>query len=177
MENDMFENAYNTLKKYNMLKKNDIIVVGISGGADSVSLFHFLCSIKEEYSLKIIGVHIHHGIRGADADADAQYVRKLCCEYGAECEVYRFDIHSEAKKLKLTDEEAGRKIRYETFDKVLKKYQANKIAVAHNMNDQAETLIMRICRGTGLKGLTGIAPVRGNIIRPLIECRDRKSVV
>lgn len=175
MESKMFEKVYDTVKKYNMLQKNDVVVIGISGGADSVSLFHFLYEIKEEYSLKLVGVHIHHGIRGQDADRDAEYVRQLCNKYNVDFELFKYDIHSEAKKMRLTDEEAGRKIRYEVFNSVLEKYGSGKIAVAHNMNDQAETLLMRICRGTGLKGLTGILPVRDNIIRPLIEC-SRESI-
>ncbi len=175
MESKMFEKAYDTVKKYNMLQKNDVVVIGISGGADSVSLFHFLYEIRKEYSLKLVGVHIHHGIRGQEADRDAEYVRELCNKYNVDFELFKYDIHSEAKKMKLTDEEAGRKIRYEVFNSVLEKYGSGKIAVAHNMNDQAETLLMRICRGTGLKGLTGILPVRDNIIRPLIEC-SRESI-
>ena len=162
--------AYQTIKKYNMIQKGDSIIVGLSGGADSVSLFHLLCSMREEYKLTIIGVHIHHGIRGEDADADANYVERLCVDYHVNCEIFRYDIHKEAKKLKITDEEAGRLIRYKMFGKVLEKYSGNKIAVAHNMNDQAETVLMRLCRGTGLRGLTGISAVRDNIIRPLIEC-------
>lgn len=171
----MQNTAQQTIQKYNMIQNGDCIVVGLSGGADSVALFHFLCGIRQQYKLMIIGVHIHHGIRGSEADCDAEYVRQLCSEYNACCEVFYFDIHKQAQKLKCTDEEAGRLIRYKVFDEVLEKYNANKVAVAHNMNDQTETLLMRICRGTGLRGLTGIAAVRGNIIRPLLEC-SRDSI-
>lgn len=166
----MLESAYQTIKKYNMIQTGDFIVIGLSGGADSVSLFHFLCSLKSEYNLNLIAVHIHHGIRGKEADDDAGFVNSLCSKYNVPCEIYKIDLHKEAQSLKMTEEEAGRFKRYQIFNKVLKKYKAVKIAVAHNMNDQAETVIMRIFRGTGLKGLTGIPPIRDNIIRPLIEC-------
>lgn len=171
----MLTKAYQTIKKYNMVQKDDCIIVGISGGADSVTLFHFLCTIKSEYNLKLIAVHVHHGLRGEDADRDAQYVEQLCSDYNITFELFKYDIHKEAELLNITEEEAGRIKRYEAFQKTLTKYKANKIAVAHNMNDQAETLLMRICRGTGIKGLCGILPIRDNIIRPLIEC-ERKSI-
>lgn len=171
----MLETAYQTIKKYDMIQNDDCIIVGISGGADSVSLFHFLCSIQSQYNLTLVGVHIHHGIRGIDADLDADYVKQLCENYNIKCEIFRYDIHKEAITLKVTEEEAGRITRYKVFAQVLKKYGANKIAVAHNMNDQSETLLMRLCRGTGLRGLTGIPPVRNNIIRPLIQC-PRESI-
>lgn len=166
----MFNRAYQTVKKYNMLQVGDCIVIGISGGADSVSLFHFLYSIEYKYNLKLIAVHINHCIRGKDADEDAEYVKNLCIRYNVPVEIFKCDIKKEAKKLKITEEEAGRIKRYEIFQNVLQQYNADKIAVAHNMNDQAETILMRICRGTGLTGLSGIQPVRDNIIRPLIEC-------
>ncbi len=171
----MLPEAYQTIKKYNMIQKNDCIIIGLSGGADSVTLFHFLCTIREEYNLNLIAVHVHHGLRGADADSDAEYVKSLCSDYNVRFELFKIDIHKEAKLLSVTDEEAGRIKRYEIFQKAFIKYNANKIAIAHNMNDQAETILMRICRGTGLKGITGILPVRDNIIRPLIEC-DRKLI-
>jgi len=158
-----------------MIQKNDCIIIGLSGGADSVTLFHFLCTIREEYNLNLIAVHVHHGLRGAAADSDAEYVKNLCSDYNVRFELFKIDIHKEAKLLSVTDEEAGRIKRYEIFQKAFIKYNANKIAIAHNMNDQAETILMRICRGTGLKGITGILPVRDNIIRPLIEC-DRKLI-
>lgn len=165
----MLDKAMLTIQKYNMIQDNDCIIIGISGGADSVALFHFLYTIKEIYNLTLIGVHIHHGIRGIDADLDAEYVKNLCNNYKIDCKIIKYDIYKEAKKLKITEEEAGRLKRYEAFETVLKKYNGNKIAVAHTMNDQAETVFMRICRGTGLKGLTGILPMRDNIIRPFIE--------
>lgn len=166
--------ALNTIKKYNMLKKGDKIVIGISGGADSCALLHFMCSLREKYKLEIYAVHINHGIRGKEADDDQKFVEEFCKSLNVNCKSVFYDIKAKSKEWGLGEEEAGRKARYDEFYKVAKDING-KIAVAHNMNDQAETILMRICRGSGIKGIGGISPVRGNIIRPLIEC-SRDSI-
>ena len=165
----MKDSVLATIKKYNMLSEGDGVVVGLSGGADSVSLIAVLKEIQPIYDLRLYAVHLNHNIRGEEADRDEEFVRELCTDIGVELFVFSRDVTAEAKRLSLTVEEAGRRIRYELFEKVLEDTKSSKIAVAHNMNDNAETLLMRLCRGTGVKGLGGILPVRGNIIRPLIE--------
>jgi tRNA(Ile)-lysidine synthase len=167
----MINKVLSTIKKYNMLSTGDGVVIGISGGADSVSLACVLCELRPRYVLRLYAVHLNHCIRGNEADGDEEFVRRLCECLGIELFTFRRDIPSIADKCGLTLEEAGRKVRYELFDKVLKDTASQKIAVAHNMNDNAETLLMRLCRGTGIKGLGGISPVRDNIIRPLIEVK------
>ncbi len=159
----------NTIEKYNMINKNDHIILGLSGGGDSMALFHALNELKPLYSIKITAVHINHCIRGKEADSDEEFVKSICARHDVDLKTYRFDITGYAKKNGISIEEAGRIKRYEAFFETMKICNANKIAVAHNQNDQAETLLMRIIRGTGQKGLTGIPPVRENIIRPLIE--------
>lgn len=166
----MYKKAIATINKYNMLQNGDKVVLGVSGGADSVALLRMLCKQREELSLTLFVVHINHGIRGAEAKRDEDFVRELCVQLKVEFISKTFDVPKIAKELGVTEEECGRFLRYEEFKNFLKANSANKIAVAHNLNDQAETLIMRLCRGTGLTGLSGIAPVRDNIIRPLIEC-------
>jgi len=156
------------IEKYNMINKNDIIIVGVSGGADSISLIHILNKLKTKYNTTLIAVHVNHCIRKEEAKRDEQYTIDFCNNINIKTEIFSFDIKKIAKQLLITEEEAGRLKRYEAFEKTLKKYNADKIAVAHNMNDNAETLLMRLFRGTGIKGLGGISPVRGNIIRPLI---------
>lgn len=165
----MKDSVLATIKKYNMLSEGDGVVVGLSGGADSVSLIAVLKEIQPIYDLRLYAVHLNHNIRGEEADRDEGFVRELCTDMGVELFVFSRDVTAEAKRLSLTVEEAGRRIRYELFEKVLEDTKSSRIAVAHNMNDNAETLLMRLCRGTGVKGLGGILPVRGNIIRPLIE--------
>lgn len=166
----MIDKVKETIKKYNMIQNGDNVIIGVSGGADSTALLHYLFSIKDKYSLKLIVVHINHGIRGIEAKSDEKFVTDLCRSMGVDVLTAEYDIKKEAIRLGVGEEEAGRIVRYKEFDKAFKNNNGNKIAVAHNKNDQVETLLMRMCRGTGLKGLTGIAPVRNHIIRPFIRC-------
>ncbi len=163
----MLTKVKNTIEKYRMLEKGDTVVIGVSGGADSVSLAHVLNCLKEEYDLHIILVHINHQLRGAEADRDEAYVMSLGEKYDCDVRIFSYDVEKIAKERGLTLEEAGRELRYEAFYKVAG--EKGKIAVAHNINDNCETMLMRFFRGTGIKGLGGINPIRDNIIRPLIE--------
>lgn len=162
--------ALNTIQKHNLIQQNDHIVVGVSGGADSICLLHFLHSIKHIFNIKITAVHINHCMRGKEADDDCLFVQNFCKNLNIPVEVFNFDILKIAKDEKLTTEEAGRKYRYYAFNKVAQKQNAQKIAIAHNKDDNAETVIMRFFRGTGLKGLCGISYKRDNIIRPILDC-------
>lgn len=164
----MLKRIDHMIKKYNMINKNDKIIVGVSGGADSLCLLHLLKALSEAYPFEITAVHVNHGIRGKEADDDENFVRNLCIQWGIPFKAYHVDIKEEAKRRKLSEEETGRKIRYEIFESLRKELAADKIAVAHNMNDQAETVLMQLFRGTGMRGLAGIPPIRDNIIRPLL---------
>lgn len=155
-----------TINKYEMLKKGDTIVIGLSGGADSVCLTHFLYSIKEKYNLTLVLAHVNHGIRGDEALRDENFCREFAKKLGVRFELLKADIPSQAKKTGESEEECGRRVRYEFFSALAA--EKAKIATAHNLNDSAETVMLNIVRGTGLKGLCGIPPVRDNIIRPLI---------
>lgn len=166
----MQKKVLQTIEKFNMIQDNDNIIVGVSGGADSICLLHVLHSLKKYKKINIHVVHIHHGIRGKDADADAEYVQSYSKSIGLKSHVFYYDIKQEASKNKVSEEEMGRIIRYKVFNKVCCQHSNSKIAVAHHMNDQVETILMNLFRGTGAKGLGGIRPVRDNIIRPLIEC-------
>ncbi|MBC7961066.1 MAG: tRNA lysidine(34) synthetase TilS [Vallitaleaceae bacterium] len=166
----MVEVVKNTLKKYKMVEPGERILVGLSGGADSVCLLYLLNTLKESLNVEILAVHVHHGLRGEEADADAQFSRKLCENLQIPFTLVKRDILAEAMALKISTEEAGRRARYEVFENLKEKLNCSKVAVAHHMNDQAETVLFNLMRGSGLKGLGGMKPVRGNIIRPLIEC-------
>lgn len=159
----------------NMLDIGDSVILGVSGGADSVCLLMILHELSKSMSLKLIVVHINHGIRGEDAKADYLYVEELCKELNIDFNGFHFDVTLIAKKQKLSEEEAGRKVRYETFEKVLKMKNADKIAVAHNRNDNAETILLNLFRGSGINGMIGIRACRDNIIRPLLFV-DRKEI-
>lgn len=164
----MQKKVRNTVEKFHMFPKQAKIVVGLSGGADSVALLHVLWAMKEDFQWDITAVHIHHGLRGEDADEDAAFAAAFSETLGIPCVVRQFDVKAEAKRRKLGEEETGRLLRYEVFREIAG--EKGFIAVAHHQKDQAETLIMRLCRGTGLTGLVGMAPVRGNICRPLLFC-------
>lgn len=167
----MFEDkVLKTIKKYNMLQDGDRVVIGVSGGPDSMSLLNSLNNLKEKLNIKIYVAHINHMIR-EEADEETEYVRSFCEKIGVEFFAKRIKVEEEAKKQKIGTEEAGRNIRYEFFEEVAKKVGANKIATAHNSNDNAETVLMNIIRGTSISGLKGIEKVReGRFIRPIIEC-------
>ena len=158
-----------TIKKYNLIKNGDSIVIGVSGGPDSICLLHVLNELKEELNFKIYVAHINHMIR-KEADEETEYVKNFCKNLGVECFTKKIDVVKIAKELKMGTEEAGRKIRYDFFEEVLKNTNSNKIATAHNNNDKVETIIMNILRGSGLAGLKGLDPIRENkFIKPLIE--------
>lgn len=154
--------------KHNLIQKGDGIVVGISGGADSMCLIHVLLSLREQWKLKLYGVHINHGIRAQRANQDEAYVRQFCEQYDIPFYCFKKDIPHISKEQKMSEEEAGRVVRYACFQQVKKETGAHKIAVAHHENDQAETFLLHLCRGSGIQGLTGIRPQRESIIRPLL---------
>lgn len=161
--------ARKTIKRFNMLSPCETVVVGVSGGADSVGLLYFLAEL-EEYNLKPIVSHINHGIRPEEGKRDAEFVREIAKKLNLPFELKEVNTPEFKKKLKLSLEEAARILRYGFFKEVLHKYRARKIATAHTLDDQAETVLMRLVRGSGALGLSGIPPVsEGYIIRPLIE--------
>jgi len=157
-----------------MLLPGERVVAGISGGADSVCLLFVLLEWREKYGLEIEVVHVNHGIR-AEADRDVRFVENLCKRFGMPFHLRNADIPKLAGENKCSEEEAGRNFRYQVFAEVAEETGAAKIAVAHNQNDLAETMLFNLFRGSGLKGLTGIAPVRDQIIRPLL-CVTREEI-
>lgn len=165
----MIESAVKTIKEYNMINKGDSIVVGVSGGPDSICLINLLSEIKEIYDLKLYVVHVNHMIRGIDADNDASFVEDACRGMGIPFFLFKVDVRKYALDKGMSEEAAGREVRYKAFYEIFEKVNADKIAVAHNKNDVAETILLNILRGAGTAGLIGIKPVNGNIIRPLIR--------
>ena len=163
----------NTIKKYNLIESGDTVIIGVSGGPDSICLLHILNNIKEELKFNICVCHINHMLR-KEADEETEYVKKICENLGIECFTKKMDIEKIAKEIKKGTEETGRMLRYEFFNTVGAHICAPnnniKIATAHNNNDKIETIIMNILRGSGLSGLKGIEEKRaGKYIRPLIE--------
>jgi tRNA(Ile)-lysidine synthase len=164
-----------TIKKYNLIQKNDKIVVGVSGGPDSVTLLHLLCSLKKEFNLKLHVAHLDHGLR-KDSSNDRLFVESLAQRLNLPFTSARVSIKELARKGSL--EEIARNVRLGFLFKVAKDSKAQKIALGHNLDDQAETVLMRILRGTGLYGLSGILAKRDlygyEIIRPLILTKRKE---
>lgn len=168
------------VKAQELIEAGDCILAGVSGGADSMALLQFLLLLSAEWELQIDVCHVHHGIRGQEAEEDASFVESFCRERGLAFHLYREDIPTYAKDKKLSLEEAGRSRRYEIFHELARELEEKrgrrlKIATAHHKNDSAETLLFNLCRGSGLAGLAGIRPQRGMIIRPLL-CFNRREI-
>lgn len=156
-----------TIKKYNMIPENSVVVAGVSGGSDSMAMLYILNRLKDELKFKLKVAHVNHGIRGEEADRDEKFVIDYCNKHEISFRTTHFDVIGDAHKLGMGLEEVGRKVRYEFFssfgDDVI-------IATAHNLSDKTETFLFNFTRGSALRGLCSIPATRGNIIRPLIEC-------
>ena len=171
----MFTKVKKYAEKYQMFSSEDCIIAGISGGADSVCLLLLLLELQKEIGFGIVAVHVNHGLRGAEADADEEFVAQLCKGHGVPVETYYADVAAIAKERKQSTEEAGREVRREFFEQARIKHGGTKIALAHHQNDNAETFLFRLARGTGLKGLGGMAPVKERFVRPLL-CVSREEI-
>lgn len=163
----MTSKVIKTVSQHGMISSGDTVGVGLSGGADSVALLHILATNKDKLGIKIIkAVHVHHGIRGEEADRDLEFSKDFCEKLGVEFISFNVNVPEEADKTGESLEECARRLRYECFEKV----DCNKFATAHNLNDNAETLIFNLARGSSLSGLCGIPYVREKYIRPLLDC-------
>ncbi len=169
----MINKVLKYVEKYRMIEPGDTIAAGVSGGADSVCLLFVLLELQKKIPFSVKVVHINHGIR-QEASEDADYVRTLCGKLGIPFFLVETDVRAQAKAHGRSEEEEGRYIRYQSFEKVLGG-DAGRIAVAHNSNDRAETVLFHLFRGTGLSGLCGIRPVNGRVIRPLL-CLTRDEI-
>lgn len=170
-----------TIGQYHMLEPGDRVVAAVSGGADSVCLLALLCEFRQLWGLELKALHVHHGLRGAEADRDADFVKTLCAELNVPCHIIRVDVRKFAAEKGMSEEEAGRYLRYEALEEEAQRWETSassgvKIAVAHHSGDQAETILHNLFRGSGLSGLKGISYRRGRIIRPLLDV-DRESIL
>ena len=171
----MLSKIKNFITKQDMLKKEDCVIVGVSGGADSICLLFVLLELQKSMGFRLAVVHVNHGLRGECAVRDELFVKKICEEKEIPFVSYYENVELLAKKWKQSTEEAGRNFRRICFEKTMIELGGTKIALAHHKNDNVETLFMNLARGTGLKGLGGIAPVQGHFIRPLL-CLERKEI-
>lgn len=162
------ERVLDYIKQNNMIKSGEIIGVACSGGRDSICLLHYLNSIKAELDCEVVAVNVDHGIRATSA-LDTEFVMQFCKDNHIRAYKFKAEALKVSKEEKLTVEQAARKVRYGIFETVMKKGLVDKIALAHHLNDQAETVLLNIVRGAGLNGARGMEPVRDNVyIRPLL---------
>lgn len=163
-----------TIKKFNLIDDGDRLILGVSGGPDSICMLNILNDIRNDKNLHmdfdIIVAHVNHLIR-EEAEDDERFVKNFCKKIGVQFFSKSIDIQKIANNNKIGTEEAGRNARYDFFNEILERTNSNKIAIAHNKNDKVETMIMNVLRGSGISGLKGIEPIKNNkYIRPLIEC-------
>ncbi|MDU1605447.1 MAG: tRNA lysidine(34) synthetase TilS [Clostridium butyricum] len=171
----MYKKVMSYIKDNNLIKSGDKVLVALSGGPDSVCLLNILYNLKAELNIEIGAAHLNHLLRDKDAFEDEEYVKTLCKSLDIPCFVKRVDINKYSKDKKMSSEMAGRDARYNFFDDIVKDQGYTKIATAHNANDQAETILFRLMRGSGIEGLCGIKVRRDKIIRPIL-CLSRKEV-
>ncbi len=166
-----------TIRRHHMLENSDTVLVGLSGGPDSVALLHCLAALRADWSLRLVTAHINHQLRGDTAVEEAAFVEKLSSTLEIPCRVLSKDVKAYATGHRLSLQEAAREVRYAFYDEVAAESGAQKIALGHHANDNAESILINLLRGTGPKGLAGIPPVRGGrIIRPLIDL-EKKDIL
>ncbi len=166
----MVNKVLDFIKKNKILEYGDSVLLGVSGGADSICMLYVLNEIKPSFSLTLHVVHVNHLIRGQEAQKDADYVQSTCKKMGIPCTLIQADVPAMVRESGMSEEEAGRKARYKIFYQEALRCGANKISVAHNLNDNSETILFHLFRGSGIKGLMGIPVKRDMIIRPLLCC-------
>lgn len=163
------EKAYAFTMKNGLFSAGSTVIVGVSGGADSMALLHVLHTWRDG-NLRVVAVHVHHGLRGEEADRDEALVRAYCAENGIDYVCDRVNVRALSDEMGVGEEEAGRRVRYDTFERIRAAENADVIATAHNADDATETVLMHILRGCGVGGLRGIPAKRGRIVRPLLDC-------
>jgi tRNA(Ile)-lysidine synthase len=168
---DFIDKVKGTARRFGLLTKGDVVLVALSGGPDSVALLHALVAIKSEFGLKLCAAHLNHKLRGEESDQDEEFAKDLASGLKARFFSKRIDVRKEARKRKQSLEEAARELRYRYLERLADQVKADRIALGHQADDQAETFLMRLIRGAGSAGLSGIPPRRGKIIRPLIQIR------
>jgi tRNA(Ile)-lysidine synthase len=169
MNKDLQNRVLDAIRRYAMIRAGNRIGLGVSGGADSVAMLRIFAELRPQLGIKLVVLHFHHQLRGTPADEDERFVKALAEKFHLECECGRGDVAGEARRRGWNVEDAARRLRYQFFASVAEARGLNRVAVAHTADDQAETVLSHLLRGTGVAGLAGIYPVAGLIVRPLLE--------
>ena len=157
------------IRRYAMLPQGSRILCAVSGGADSMCLLHWLNELRETYGFALFAAHFEHGLRGEESLRDAEFTAEQCRRLGISCSVGHGNVSAYAEQQHLGTEDAARTLRYRFLEETADQLNCDRIATAHNLNDNAETVLMNLCRGAGTRGLAGIPPVRDRLIRPLLQ--------
>lgn len=166
---DIQQKFYETINKHKMIHKGDKVIVAVSGGPDSMCLLHLFLTYREQLGIYLLVAHLDHMFRGEESQGDALFVQSFCARKGLTFISDRVNVPGFIEKTGLSPEDAARRIRYDFFERAVLNYNAQKVALGHNRNDNEETVLMNILRGAGLEGLVGINPVQGKYIRPIID--------
>lgn len=172
----MQKKVYEYIKRWDMMRPGMKVLVGYSGGADSTALLELLWEYGKEYGVQVQALHVNHGIRGEEAGRDQEFCEKFCAERGIGLKVVEADVPGIAGRDGIGLEEAGRQVRYTAFGREVREGRIDRVALAHHQNDQAETMLFHLMRGTGVRGLRGMEPVRMPYIRPFL-CAAREEIV
>lgn len=163
------------IDQHKLIAENDYVLLGLSGGIDSVFALHFLIKYKNRFNINVSAVHINHGLRGTESDADQKFCEKLCEQLNVKLFTETVDVNQESRQKNISTEEAARNLRYNVYGKIAKENNCTKVITAHNLNDNSETVLLNLLKGSGIKGLSGIPIQRGNIIRPFL-CVSRDEI-
>jgi|Deesub1362B_J571_1020462.scaffolds.fasta_scaffold00082_82 tRNA(Ile)-lysidine synthase len=171
---DILEKVKRTIDRYGMLFGGERIMVGLSGGPDSVCLLHILKELSPSFRLGLMALYVDHGLRPEETAKEIEFCKEVCKGLGVEFFIKSVDTRGYAEEHSLSIQEAARRLRYWMFEQTALEAEADRIATGHNADDQAETVVMRLLRGSGMKGLGAIPPVRGKVIRPLLEVQRQE---
>ncbi len=171
---NLIQKIKKTVKKHSMISDNDHVLIGLSGGPDSVCLAVVLNELKDDFNLSLSAVYVDHGLRPGEVEKEIVFCEKFCADRKIEFYSRSVDVSKYTEDTGLNKQEAARELRYQVYGEISGLAKAGLIALGHNADDQAETVLMRLLRGSGRKGLSGIPPVRGNIIRPLINVTKKE---
>lgn len=171
----MYNKFKENILKYNLIQDNSTIILGVSGGYDSMSLLLCFLKLREEKDFELVVAHINHMMRGSASDGDEEFVREFCEKNSVKFFSHHEDMLALSKKEKISEEDAGRRIRYGFFYNLASKYENSLIATGHNLGDQVETVLLNLIRGTGTRGLRGMDYKNGKIIRPILNI-SRKEI-
>ena len=170
------QDVFSFIKTHNLLTDNDKVLIGLSGGADSVFAIYFLKKFSNKYKITLSALHVNHNLRGSESKRDEEFCRSLCVKLDVKFYCSSVNVNTFAKKHKKSIEEAARELRYSEFQKVASKHNFNKIVTSHNSDDNTETVLLNIVNGAGLNGISGIPIKRDNIIRPFL-CLSKSTII